>query len=75
VPNKGKILAIDFGEKKTGLAVSDATQSMIFGKGVLSGYKSLKGLFERILAVCREDLIVEVVFGAVASPAGDWEPA
>jgi len=63
VQNKGKLLAIDFGDKNTGLAVCDVSRTMVFGRGVLKGYKSLEALFEQIMGICMDENIAEVVFG------------
>ena len=61
--NKGKILAIDFGDNNVGLASCDEDRQMVFVKGCITDYKSLDNLFEQILQVCEEESIKEVVFG------------
>ncbi|PIQ79436.1 Holliday junction resolvase RuvX, partial [Candidatus Peregrinibacteria bacterium CG11_big_fil_rev_8_21_14_0_20_41_10] len=39
--NKGRILAIDYGEKRVGLALSDADQIIAFPRQTLSNDESL----------------------------------
>lgn len=57
-----KILGIDFGDSRTGLAVSDAIG---FGANVLDAIKckNMKGVAEQIIAVCREMEIERIVLG------------
>lgn len=69
--NKGKLLAIDFGDRNTGLAVCDESQTFVFGRGVLSGYKRLDELFEKIVVLCQEENIVEIVFGVPLGKEGE----
>lgn len=66
--NKGKILAIDFGYHFVGLAVSDDARLMAFAKGVISGYKSLNGLFEKLKILCSDEVVTQIVMGL---PLGD----
>ena len=61
--NKGKILAIDFGYHFVGLAVSDDARLMAFGKGVIRGYKSLNGLFEKLRSFCSDEVVTRIVMG------------
>lgn len=61
--NKGKILALDFGEKSVGLAITDENQSMAFGKGKITNFGSLKKLFEKIHTLCKQEKIAAIVMG------------
>jgi putative Holliday junction resolvase len=45
-----RYLAIDYGAKRTGLAVCDATESMAFPYGVLHGRKDLAKQIARVVA-------------------------
>lgn len=72
--NRGKILAIDFGRKTVGLAVSDEDQTMVFGRGVIRDYKSLARLFEKIRDFCRKETVVEVVMGIPVGREGEDTP-
>ena len=59
---KGKLLGIDFGDKRTGLAVSDP--SLILASGI--GYISPGGIVkvaDAIAEVCKEQRIVGIVLG------------
>lgn len=64
-------MGVDFGDQHVGLAVTDVGRSMVFGRGELKGYKRLEELFERIMGVCQEEEIVEVVFGVPAGKEGE----
>lgn len=57
-----KILGVDFGDSRTGLAVSDA---MGFGANVLDAIKckNMKGVTEQIINVCKELSIEKIVLG------------
>lgn len=61
--NKNKILAIDFGFKNVGLAVSDATWELFFGRGVVKGKKKLVEVFDEIKNIIISDEVGIVVFG------------
>lgn len=69
--NRGKILAIDFGAKTVGLAVSDEDQMMVFGRGVIKDYKSLAHLFEKIKEFCVKEDVIEVVMGIPVGREGE----
>ncbi len=57
-----KILGVDFGDSRTGLAVSDA---MGFGANVLDAIKckNIKGVAEQLVSVCGELKIERIVLG------------
>ena len=60
--NKGKYLAIDFGDRRVGLAISDLDKEIAFPRDFLE-YKSLKGLINQIKAFCDEEQVIKVVIG------------
>jgi len=55
-----RILGIDYGSKRVGIAVSDETKSFAFPKVVL---KNDKSLLNEIRKICQENDIDEVVIG------------
>ncbi len=59
----GKILALDYGKAKIGVAISDAEHTMVFGRGVIDCTKGLKGFFEQMQVWCKEDNITTIVIG------------
>ncbi len=65
-----KILAIDFGERNVGLAITDAGANLVFGKGEIRGQKSLEGIFKAVADVVNEEDVVRVVFGVPESKDG-----
>lgn len=64
--NKGRILAIDYGQKSIGLAVSDEGRQMAFGRGVLknvSGEIGLQQVLLKIVNMCRLEGITMILIG------------
>ena len=60
--SKGKYLAIDYGDRRVGLAVSDFDKQVAFPRDFLE-YKSIKGLLNQIKSFCDEEQIVKVIIG------------
>jgi putative Holliday junction resolvase len=58
----GRILAVDFGLKRVGLAVSDPMQIIAQPLQTIT-YKSRQDLLNRLVAVVRENEIVQMVIG------------
>lgn len=54
-----------------GLAVSDETQTFVFGRDVIRGFKSLDNLFAKIEVLCREEKVVGIVFGLPEGKDGE----
>lgn len=67
-------MAIDFGSRTVGLAVSDEDQTMVFGRGVIRDFKSLNGLFGKIREFCIKENVVEVVMGIPSGKDGQETP-
>lgn len=59
---KGKLLGIDFGDKRTGLAVSDPSRILASGIGYISPGGIVK-VADKIAEVCAEQRIVGIVLG------------
>ncbi len=68
-----RILAIDFGEKRIGLATSDATQMLATPRKTL-GRKSDEGLAREILEFCAQEEIGLILMGVPRSPEGVESP-
>lgn len=60
--NKGKVLGIDYGHVRVGIAVSDVERTIAFGRMTLEN-KSKKYLIEKINDICSDDNIKEIVIG------------
>ncbi|MDZ7289614.1 MAG: Holliday junction resolvase RuvX [candidate division KSB1 bacterium] len=58
----GRILAIDFGLKRVGLAVSDPMQIIARALDTVT-YKSRRELVNRLVAIIQENEIVKIVIG------------
>jgi len=67
---KGKVLAVDYGGAKVGLAVSDEDRQMAFGRGVLRDHSREK-LVQEILKMARGEQVVQVVIGLPLGPNGE----
>ena len=68
-----RILAIDFGEKRIGLATCDATGQVVAARRTLSR-KSDTAAVEEIALFCREEEVEAVVLGIPRSPEGVESP-
>ncbi len=58
----GRILAVDFGLKRAGLAISDPMQIIARGLDIVL-YKSRQELVQRLVAIIRENEVVRLVIG------------
>lgn len=68
-----RILAVDFGEKRIGLATSDASGILATARTTLSRKTDAK-VIEALARFCREEEIDLVVFGIPRSPEGLESP-
>lgn len=59
---RGRILAIDFGSRRVGLAVSDPLGLLAHGRETLL-YKSRQDLLEQLRAMVEAEEVVEIVIG------------
>jgi putative Holliday junction resolvase len=67
---KGKVLAIDLGEKRIGLAISDETRTIAAGYEVLTR-KSRREDFERYMEIIEQQNITLVVMGLPVTLNGE----
>ena len=70
---KGRIMGVDFGESRTGLAVSDPARFLASGLGNVQG-GGLEKTAERILAVAAEQGVVALVLGLPVNMNGTEGP-
>jgi putative Holliday junction resolvase len=70
MPNKGKVLGIDYGDVKIGIAISDESQTVAFGR-VLIKNKSQKDTIAQIKKLCEDENIVEIVIGLPLNMDGE----
>ncbi len=59
---KGKYLAIDFGDRRAGLAISDFDKQVAFPREVIE-YRNIKGLIAQIKKFCDEEQIIKIIVG------------
>lgn len=60
---KGKVLALDYGEKKVGVAISDSTRQLCFIRPYFPNNGDLAALCDKISAFCFNESVVEVIVG------------
>ena len=60
--NKGKYLAIDYGDKRVGIAVSDYDKAIAFPRDFLT-YGSEKELISQLQKLCEEEDISKIILG------------
>lgn len=70
---KGRIMGVDFGESRTGLAVSDPARFLASGLGNVQG-GGLEKTAERVLAVAGEQGAVALVLGLPVNMNGTEGP-
>jgi putative Holliday junction resolvase len=68
-----RILAVDFGEKRIGLATSDASGQLATPRLTLARRDDVSAA-EEIARFCRDEEVELVVFGLPRSPEGDESP-
>ena len=67
----GKMLGIDFGRKRVGIALSDEEQKIAFPKTV---YPNDKKLIERIATYCAENSVIGIALGESKNFKGEDNP-
>ncbi|MCQ2428767.1 MAG: Holliday junction resolvase RuvX [Clostridia bacterium] len=70
---KGKLLGVDFGDKRTGLAVSNEARTLASGIGQVSG-GGIQKTAEDVAAVARERQVCGVVVGLPVNMDGSHGP-
>ncbi len=70
---KGRLLGIDFGEARTGLAISDASRLLATGVGNIKG-GGLEKSVEAVAAVVAAERIVGIVLGLPVNMNGSEGP-
>jgi putative holliday junction resolvase len=58
----GTVLAVDYGEARLGVAISDPTRTFVFGRENVER-KSDESAFSALTKICREDMVRLVVVG------------
>lgn len=66
-----RILGIDFGLKRVGLALTDPTQTIATPYRVLMNKGSIVHLAEQIAAICQEEEVEKIVLGESLNYAGE----
>lgn len=60
--SKGKYLAIDYGDKRVGIAVSDEDKEIAFPRDFLE-YSNQKQLIAELKRICEEAHVVKIILG------------
>ncbi len=70
MPKKGKLLGIDYGDAKIGIAISDESQTVAFGR-VLIKNKSHEAVIKQIKEICDKEKVVEIIIGLPLNMDGE----
>ncbi len=62
LPTKGRILALDVGTKKIGVAICDDTQTIATPKLIIKRQSNLKD-FATLLSIIQENPVIAIIFG------------
>ncbi|MDH5596814.1 MAG: Holliday junction resolvase RuvX [Candidatus Peregrinibacteria bacterium] len=60
--SKGKYLAIDYGDRRVGIAVSDENKEVSFPRDFLE-YESQRKLLAQLTQLCEEEGVVRIILG------------
>ena len=60
--NKGKFLALDFGDKRVGMAVSDENKEISFPRDFFE-YRKMQELLDFLIALCHEEGVIRIILG------------
>lgn len=69
-----KILGLDYGEKRIGIAISDEDKKFSFIRQVLSRQPEAE-LFSSLKNLCQSEEVVKIIIGLPLDQAGDIGPA
>lgn len=61
-PVKGRVLGVDWGAKRTGIAITDESRQMVFVRPVINPEKN-KTIHQQIADLVKNEKVVGVVFG------------
>lgn len=70
---KGRIMGIDYGSKKVGIAISNADRTIGFPKEVLAN-KGREELIRKVLNVAKEEGVTDIVLGYSVDQKGKENP-
>ncbi|MBN2306708.1 Holliday junction resolvase RuvX [Candidatus Peregrinibacteria bacterium] len=60
--NKGKYLAIDYGDKRVGIALSDYNKEIAFPRDFLE-YSGESNLLKQLKKICKEEDVIKIILG------------
>ncbi|MFH0838476.1 MAG: Holliday junction resolvase RuvX [Patescibacteria group bacterium] len=60
--NKGKYLAIDYGDRRVGIAFSDYNKEIAFPRDFLE-YSDEKDLLDHLKKLCEEENVIKIILG------------
>lgn len=70
LPSKGKILGLDLGTRRTGVAITDVDQSVAFPRDEIE-HKELEELYAALKEIIKKDKVVGLVIGLPLYMSGD----
>lgn len=60
--DKGKYLAVDYGDKRVGIAISDMNKEISFPRDFLE-YQKVTELISQMKQICKEEGIIRIILG------------
>jgi len=69
-----RVLAIDFGDARVGLAISDQSQTLASGYGFVK-FKGFNDLVEKLLEICEKEEVGEIAVGHPLNMNGSRGPS
>lgn len=69
--NKGKALGIDYGDRRIGIAVSDANQQIVFPRKYILNEGDLEEVVQKIKELCKQEKVTLIVVGLPLNMEGD----
>lgn len=68
-----KILGLDYGKRRTGIAISDGTHSIAFTRNTLS-FRKEETLLKEIEKICELENVKKIVIGLPCNMRGEYTP-
>lgn len=69
----GKLLGLDYGRKRVGVAISDEERGFSFGRETLEN-KNIENLIIEITEICRQEEVEKIILGLPVNLKGERTP-
>jgi len=68
--NKGKILALDYGEKRIGVSISDSSRQLCFIRPFIANEGDLNVACAKVIQFCEQEAVKEIIVGLPLNTGG-----